>query len=81
MNREQDGEMEVRVKSYYKVRVKSEIFATRFQPDITESDIKSYVTNDFSDAESISIVCMYVCMFFYFSAATAQIKAQKHNKS
>ena len=23
-------------------------------------------------------VCMYV--FFYFSAATAQIKAQKHNK-
>ena len=24
---------------------------------------------------------MYVYMFFYFSAATAQIKAQKHNKS
>ena len=26
-------------------------------------------------------VCMYVCMFFYFSASTAQIKAQKHNKA
>ena len=43
------------IKAVTKVNKPTEIFATRFQPDITESDIKSYVTNEFSDAESISI--------------------------
>ena len=36
---------------------------------------------DFKGPLPFPCVCMYVCMFFYFSAATAQIKAQKHNKS
>ena len=43
------------IKAVKKVNKPTEIFATRFQPDITESDIKSYITNEFSDAESISI--------------------------
>ena len=38
------------IKAVKKVSKRSEIFATRFQPDITESDIKSFVTSEFSDA-------------------------------
>ena len=43
------------IKAVKKVNKPTEILATRFQPDITESDIKSYITDEFSDAESISI--------------------------
>ena len=34
------------IKAVKKVNKPTEIFATRFQPDITESDIKSYITNE-----------------------------------
>ena len=43
------------IKAVKKVSKPTEIFATRFQPDITESDIKSYIISEFCDVESISI--------------------------
>ena len=51
----------------------TEIFATRFQTDITESDIKSYITSEFSDAESISIEKLKTKYSTYFSFKTSII--------
>ena len=42
---------------------------------------KSGSQKDKNKDKIIMYVCMYVCMFYYFSAVTAQIKAQKHIES